>query len=379
MNIKYLGYFDIDNKNRSVVLSCVNKMKYIYGCFIRLGYNVEIISYANAKVGTTCKGQTQTLQDGALLTTFDSKTSKNKIVRFLQKKLFNKKVLRYLVKNIKDDDVLVVYHSLGYTKLIEQFKKRKRTPIIIDVEEIYADVCNYSVIQREKELKYFELASAYLFATDMLNKVVNKQNKPNVAINGSYQVNERIADKFKDGKIHVVYSGTLDPRKGVVISIQSAEYLDGNYHLHILGFGSNLDKQKTLTAIKEICEKTQCQITFDGLLQGEDYIRFLQKCDVGLSPQNPEAKFNDTSFPSKVLTYMSNGLKVVSINIPVIKNAKVGKCIYFYNNQNPKEIALTIQNAVNDNSKEDVTKELSRIDSECLQELKQLLSNINQS
>ena len=70
MNIKYLGYFDIDNKNRSVVLSCVNKMKYIYGCFIRLGYNVEIISYANAKVGTTCKGQTQTLQDGGLLNIF---------------------------------------------------------------------------------------------------------------------------------------------------------------------------------------------------------------------------------------------------------------------------------------------------------------------
>lgn len=39
------------------------------------------------------------------------------------------------------------------------------------------------------------------------------------------------------------------------------------------------------------------------------------------------------------------------------------------NKQNKPNVAINGSYQVNDNSKEDVTKELSRIDSECLQEL----------
>ena len=72
------------------------------------------------------------------------------------------------------------------------------------------------------------------------------------------------------------------------------------------------------------------------MLSGEDYIRFIQSCDIGLSTQNPDAAFNATSFPSKILSYMANGLRVVSIRIPAIERSAVGNEVMFYNEQTPE-------------------------------------------
>ena len=50
-------------------------------------------------------------------------------------------------------------------------------------------------------------------------------------------------------------------------------------------------------------------------------LKFIQKCQIGLCTQNIDAAFNTTSFPSKILSYMSNGLEVVGVNIAAIKNS----------------------------------------------------------
>ena len=84
-------------------------------------------------------------------------------------------------------------------------------------------------------------------------------------------------------------------------------------------------------------------MSYDGLLSGEDYIRFIQSCDIGLSTQNPDAAFNATSFPSKILSYMANGLRVVSIRIPAIEQSAVGDMLIYYDKQTPQEIARAIR------------------------------------
>ena len=80
----------------------------------------------------------------------------------------------------------------------------------------------------------------------------------------------------------------------------------------------------------------------EAVCQGE-YIKFLQKCDIGLSTQTPNAEYNDTSFPSKVLSYMANGLRVVSIRIKALEKSKISDLLYYYENDSPKEIAKAIK------------------------------------
>jgi hypothetical protein len=77
-------------------------------------------------------------------------------------------------------------------------------------------------------------------------------------------------------------------------------------------------------------------------LTGEAYIEFIQSCDIGLSTQDPNAAFNATSFPSKILSYMANGLKVVSIRIPAIEQSAVGDMLFYYDEQTPEQIAKAI-------------------------------------
>lgn len=85
-----------------------------------------------------------------------------------------------------------------------------------------------------------------------------------------------------------------------------------------------------------------------------------------------DASFNDTSFPSKILSYMSNGLEVVSANIGVVKNSKIGQYIHFYEVQDEKEIANVILN-INLNAKSNNVDVVKELDKEFKEDLKAML------
>ena len=116
-------------------------------------------------------------------------------------------------------------------------------------------------------------------------------------------------------------------------------------------------------------------MTFDGLKSGEEYIEFIQSCDIGLSTQNPDAEFNATSFPSKILSYMSNGLRVVSVRIPAIEQSAIGNYMYYYNEQTPQEIAkavLSVNLSDNYNGKEVIKK----LNTEFTENIKNLINDV---
>ena len=181
---------------------------------------------------------------------------------------------------------------------------------------------------------------------------------------------------FSDGKIHCVYAGTLDPRKGgAIASAESALFLNENYHIHILGFGNEKEKAEMLNTIDSISKKSKAKITYDGLLSGEEYIKFIQSCDIGLSTQNPNAKFNDTSFPSKILSYMANGLRVVSVRIPVVEESGIGKCVYYYDEQTPENIAKAIK-SIDFSEEYDSRKAIGVLDKAFICNLKTMLKGL---
>ena len=180
--------------------------------------------------------------------------------------------------------------------------------------------------------------------------------------------------EFDKNKVHCVYAGTFDPRKGGATAVAAAEYLPDNYHIHILGFGTETEVENMRGKIEKINKKSKAIVSYEGILTGEDYIKFIQSCDIGLSTQNSNASFNATSFPSKILSYMANGLRVVSVRIPAIETSKVGKYIYYYDNQNPQEIANAIMR-VNINDNYDSKGFIKELDDEFKKELSEMLND----
>lgn len=338
--MKYIAYYDTqENKseNRGYVLSATNKIEYICSVLNRIGEEVDVISASGTLGNEFCRGKKIDLKNGNTLKLFFSIGRGNKIKNILSVWLLKLSMFFYLLKNTHKGEKVVVYHSLGYYGMIKKLKKLKKIQLILEVEEIYADVIGNKRI-RAKEFELFELADAYVFPTELLNNSINKTGKPYVIIHGTYQVEENRNASFDDDKIHVAYAGTFDPRKGgVQAAIKAAGYLPSNYLVHILGFGN----EKEISDVKKLVEETE-NVVYEGVLAGEEYIRFLQSCHIGLSTQNPEGVYNDTSFPCKILSYMANGLRVVSVRIPAVETSSVGDSVCYYENQASEEIAKAI-------------------------------------
>lgn len=324
--IFYLGYYNLPDSGTNFVLSSVNKMNYICEALENNGYNTEIVSASGAVEKKFCKSKKVKLTDKTTLKLFSSLPRLNRIVSVIDRVILKTKLFLYMIKNTNKDSTVMVYHSLGYMSLVKRLKKLKGFKLIIEAEEIYGDVIGNEKTS-QKEYEFFKIADGFIFPTELLSEKVNTEKKPEVIIYGTYHIEKELPKLFSDGKIHCVYAGTLDPRKGGAAAVEAALFLNGDYHIHILGFGNEKEKAEMLNTIDSISKKSKAKITYDGLLSGEEYIKFIQSCDIGLSTQNPNGKYNDTSFPSKILSYMANGLRVVSIRIPAIEKSAVGKFI----------------------------------------------------
>lgn len=348
--VYYIGYYSDENNeyNRIVAPSAVSKMSYIAAVIEKIGYNVHIVSCAPIKAGSFTKRIEYDVSNGIYVTLLPSFPQTKKIFKAMQFIMNDIWLNLYLLATVKKGSTIVKYHSTA-GRVYHWVKRIKDIRFILELEEIYSDVSG-NTKQREKELQFAELADAYIFPTQLLDTLVNTKKKPSVIIHGTYQVEpDRECNVLKPDlrenspkMIHCVYAGTLDPRKGGAVAAAAAEFLPENYHIHILGFGSERQIQETKDRIADIASRSKAKVTYDGLLSGEAYIRFIQSCDIGLSTQNPDASFNATSFPSKILSYMANGLRVVSIRIPAIEQSHIGKYVYYYDKQTPREIAQAI-------------------------------------
>lgn len=375
--IFYMAYYNSTNSSerRNAVLSSVNKMNYICEALENNGYNTEIVSASGTTEKKFCKSKKVKLTDKTTLKLFSSLPRLNRIVSVIDRVILKTKLFLYMIKNTNKDSIVMVYHSLGYMSLVKRLKKLKGFKLIIEAEEIYGDVIGDEKTS-QKEYEFFKIADAFIFPTELLSEKVNTEKKPEVIIYGTYHIEKELPKLFSDGKIHCVYAGTLDPRKGgAIASAESALFLNENYHIHILGFGNEKEKAETLNTIDSISKKSKAKITYDGLLSGEEYIKFIQSCDIGLSTQNPNGKYNDTSFPSKILSYMANGLRVVSVRIPVVEESGIGKCVYYYDEQTPENIAKAIK-TIDFSEEYDSRKTIGVLDKAFICDLKTMLKGL---
>jgi glycosyltransferase involved in cell wall biosynthesis len=302
-----------------------------------------VVSPSETGVSQYMRGSIHEINDHISLKTFDSFHSRNKLLRGVGHKLTKSQLLRYLRRYVTAEDTLIVYHSLVLMEIVRKIKQEKKCRLIIEVEELYSDVREDNVL-RKKEIDYLQIADQYIMITELLNREVNLSGKPYLISHGTYRTVPKYCEKFDDGKIHVVYAGSFNPVKGgALTAIGAAEFLDEKYVLHVLGKGSEEATAAVRQKIEQVAVKTECRIVFEGYKTGREFDSFIQSCHIGLSTQQPDGKYNASSFPSKILMYMSNGLPVVSVKIPAVELSQVGEYICYYQEPAPEKIAQAIR------------------------------------
>ena len=377
MKIFYIGFYSDLNNNRKNAPSADTKMDYIIEALKEDYKDIELLSFCPADnrnvIFKKYDGYIKE-KNGIKIKYFTSYASRFRFIRVICRFFSWLEQKRYIRKNcISNDSIIIIYHSLVLLKVYKLLNKAKKK-YIIEIEEIYSDVINKKRL-RNKEINYLQNGYKYIFPTKLLNNVINHKNKPYIIAHGTYKIEKEMEKlEFDKNKVHCVYAGTFDPRKGGATAVAAAEYLPDNYHIHILGFGTETEVENMRGKIEKINKKSKAIVSYEGILTGEDYIKFIQSCDIGLSTQNSNASFNATSFPSKILSYMANGLRVVSVRIPAIETSKVGKYIYYYDNQNPQEIANAIMR-VNINDNYDSKGFIKELDDEFKKELSEMLND----
>ena len=381
--MKYIAFYDTkeyEYEKRSVALCAANLTDYILEVLSDFTM-VEIISPSRTRNKSGFyKGRTSEVSPGITLTqppTFGVRTRIGRAVAIAYTLLW---LIIYLLVHTKKGETVMVYHSLSTMMPVKLIKKVKKVKLILEIREFYSDARQcYDEFNKstdkthQKEALYFSIADKYVFPTEILNRIVNTDNKPYVISPGIYKSEKRIADTtWNDGKTHVVYAGTLRRSKGVFHAIDVAEFLDKNYCVHILGGGTTDSINQVKQEIERISKLTEASISFLGEISGDVFKAFLQKCQIGLSPQSSDAAFNDTSFPSKIFTYFANGLDVVSVRIPTIETSPVGDCIHYYKSDSVEDLARVIRE-VSENPKVNKTELLDKLDGQLRSDLKKLV------
>ena len=373
--MKYIAFVDTEEyyyERRSVVLASSNVARYMAEAFSSF-CDVEIISPARslAKTGFY-HGRTTKLSEHVSLTLPPSIGVKSRLMGMVMAAFTQFWLLMKLLLQTKQGETICVYHSLSIMQTIRLAKKLKKLHVIIEVREIYTDVHDRQQSSREQELDFFKIADGFIVASKLLDELINPNKLPSVLAPGIYKVETNRQKKFDDGKIHVVYAGTFRAIKGgALAAVRCAEFLPENYTVHILGRGEPNVVKNLTEEIKKVSEKSKAKIVYEGVLFGDEFKAFLQKCHIGLSTQNPEETFNNTSFPSKVLTYLVNGLEVVSAKVAPVVQSPVGEYVHYYEHQESKEIAECVQ-TVNVNNEHNCIMHLKQLDIDLRKELKTL-------
>lgn len=358
--ITYVGHYDIlrgGRQERVYSLAGARKMDFVCDELVALGYHVNIVSAAHSDLqgNKNISESFEKIREGVNLTLTPSNEATWKMSRIRRVLLAKWWLFKYLIKHCDRDHCVMVYHNYADAIPIVFAQKIKGFKLILEIEEQYSMVWNISRFQTWKEnllLKYAK--DGALVVSEILAKRLNIKNP--VVSYGNYSVYEgNVPPKWdinrtdlkgkkrEKEKITLIFTGGIETvRNGAFLSIECMKYLPEEYRLFLSGPVQKGVEEKFRTAIAEInsiCGREAC--VYKGMLDDTEYEDLLLNADIALNPQR-DGRFGEFVFPSKILTYMSYGLPVVSTKGKSIVESKLAKYIVFAEDFTAESVAVSI-------------------------------------
>ena len=349
--VYYIGWYisDSDKDKYSGTVAGNLKMHYVVDQLKESGNTPEIISFARSQ---TYRGfylsKSKKSQDCQLryLGGFSGYGRLGAKLDFIIKKVL---FIFWLFFKVKSEDTIVLYHSVSLTSLLTKIRKIVRRHVILEVEEVYGYAAQGDdKSSLEVEFKTIPLMDEYILINDYLQKEFSLPKEKCVPCYGVVNIPQRHEGRFDDGKIHVVYAGTIEGRNlGASLAVETAVFLPNNYVTHILGSGKKEHIDALLERIREINELKGFEtVIYHGFMSGEALDNFLFKCHIGLSTYVQRDDFANNSLPSKVITYMCHDLAVVRGTASAFKMMDISKYWTLYSTGTPEDVAKTVASAM---------------------------------
>lgn len=137
------------------------------------------------------------------------------------------------------------------------------------------------------------------------------------------------------------YVGVIGQQEGMDLLVAAADHLirdlgRADVHFLIVGFGPEVPTVEADVVARGL----SAHFTFTGALYGEDLLRALNSCDIGVSP-DPKNAMNDISTMNKVMEYMTLEKPVVQFDLKEGRASAEDASVYAAAND-PKDFAVKI-------------------------------------
>lgn len=339
---------DEDNETYKGNVTGVLKMKYVISQMQASGISPYVVSLAQPAKKGFFRPQRKKVHGGDVpLMYLAGFNGLGRLGRILNNGIKLVELFFLLIFSIKKSDKIVLYHNYPQTRFVASIKRWIRADVIIEVEELYGYSPTADRPWVEKEIRAVKRMDAFICVNEGMPKSLDLQNGNYVVNYGAGVIPERTVARRNDGKIHVVYAGTIEgEKKGALTAVDAARYLTDNYVMHIIGFGE--DKQISLLRqkIDEVNQSENRQaVCYDGCLSGDELDAYLFGCHIGLSSNVMRPHFANNSFPSKVITYMCHDLSVVLGYAEAFYDVPMSEGWTFYHAFTPEQIASAIMSA----------------------------------
>jgi len=324
--------------------SVISKIDYIAATVKATGADVNLVSVAPAKKGCF-GGYRKQIDDRETHTYLPSVVSQNRILSKLCFILNNIIILAYLISNTKKEDTVLVYHSLYHRLWLNLYRRFSSRDIVLQIEDVFSELADGERGFQRTEWNLLRSMKKCICVNDIVFKSL--QSVPEKIVSyGSYLLPPRYEVPAHEG-IRLVYAGVIErERKAAFLAVEAMRHLTDGYELCILGFGKDADLAALQRLIADVNQQLGREaVTFHGRLSGQQYWQFLQGCDIALSTHAYTAESISSAnhtFPSKVLTYLANGLPVVAQKLDVLEQSSVCDFFSFYETANPEEIAKAV-------------------------------------
>lgn len=161
-------------------------------------------------------------------------------------------------------------------------------------------------------LSYLQKYSHYVFLTEQMNPVINKNNRPYIILEGLVEENmglEKIPVRKENAKV-VLYAGGLHEKYGLrwlVEGFLKAGVKDSE--LWIYGTGPFVEDLKEY-------QKLNPNVSYKGVRPNDEIVDAECKATLLVNPRPTHEQFTQFSFPSKNMEYMVSGTPVLTTRLP---------------------------------------------------------------
>jgi glycosyltransferase involved in cell wall biosynthesis len=134
---------------------------------------------------------------------------------------------------------------------------------------------------------------------------------------------------------HFLYAGSLDSPRGIDLLLKTIPLLpDSGWRLDIAGSGPLESKVLQLLENSTFAKK----VLFHSALDSQACSQLMDEADIGLNLQISGNPISQVTFPSKLFSYLSSGLLVISSKASEVE-AILGKACLYLSQETPEALA----------------------------------------